>query len=84
MATSKRKRPQAPEVDWTEPTVRLAVRIPKSLHQRLKMYAATGRGTMQQIVTVVLNYEVPSEGQLRSGHLLGRYLDRLAKSQFRG
>jgi hypothetical protein len=69
-------RAKAPEVDWTEPTVRLAVRIPKSLHQRLKMYAATGRGTMQQIVTVVLNYELPSDTQLRSGHLLDMYLQK--------
>jgi hypothetical protein len=79
MAKGRRRAKDEPEVDWTEPTVRLAVRIPKSLHQRLKMYAATGRGTMQEIVAVILNFSLPSDAQLRSGHLLDMYLDRLTK-----
>lgn len=48
-----------PEIDENEEKVRLAVRIPKSLHRRLKMYAATGRGTIQEIVTFLLHDGVP-------------------------
>ena len=38
-----------------EPMVRLAVRIPKSLHQQLKVYAATTSTPMGEVVTSILS-----------------------------
>jgi predicted HicB family RNase H-like nuclease len=56
---SRRETPAAPRSD---PLVRLAVRIPQSLHQRLKVYAATSRQSMQGIVTGILSRSMDKGG----------------------